>query len=142
MPKIHSRTTFQDEWLDSQLNPDYFWVKKAKSKYVATCRLCSKTFDISNRRKPSLNFHAKGVKHRQNVKIFRGNDEIPLTVNRVEQDSKLNSTVQPRDEETTEKREVLAPSTHGSSVTFYVSKEDVIDAEIYWALDHVSSKSL
>ncbi|KAJ8671995.1 hypothetical protein QAD02_003254 [Eretmocerus hayati] len=141
MPKNNSRTTFQDKWLDEKFHPEYFWVRKAKSQYDATCYLCRRTFDFSNMGGPALNTHAEGKKHNRLVEDLKKNSKIQLAKSPVRQNAKPNSDVQPPDVETSEKRQVSVPSTSGSSMTFYVSKNDVIDAEIYWALDHVSNKS-
>ncbi|KAJ8677964.1 hypothetical protein QAD02_014195 [Eretmocerus hayati] len=143
MPQKHGLSSFQDDWLDRKLNPDLFWVQRAKSKLDATCRFCKKTFDVSNMGKPSLVSHAKGKKHNKLVEIFRKQKKVKFFETRDEQGDGVNSNAQRCSPKETPVRGPVSPSTSGSShpITEYVNKEDVIDAEIYWALDHVSNKS-
>ena len=52
---------FSERWFE---NPSYkLWLERDSDKYKAKCRVCVKTFDVSNMGESALASHEKGKKH-------------------------------------------------------------------------------
>ena len=53
---------FSEHWLE---NSSYkLWLERDRDKYKAKCKVCMKTFDVSNMGESALASHEKGKKHR------------------------------------------------------------------------------
>ncbi len=71
------KTSFNDSWLKENVKDDNGdiisdWCIKAKDMYSAHCKICHKSFSISNMGIKGLMAHANGVKHKDNVRQLKG----------------------------------------------------------------------
>ena len=55
------KSVFSDLWLDKKEFGDL--LMRDDNKYSSVCKVCKKTFDISNMRDTAVKSHAKGAKH-------------------------------------------------------------------------------
>ncbi|KAK0151782.1 hypothetical protein N1851_006846 [Merluccius polli] len=115
---------FNNAWL--QMNK-YSWVTADKDPGRAQCRLCGgKSIDISNMGEAALSSHAKGSKH-QSAAASEAT-ATPIT----------GFFTTPRTT-TTSSSTSLSSATKQASITDAVMKNDVLTAEIMWALKMVNS---
>jgi hypothetical protein len=62
------QSTFNNEWLDKALNPDFQWLKAVSSnRYQAHCTLCLKNFELSNMGRRAVTSHQKSAGHKKRV---------------------------------------------------------------------------
>ena len=62
---------FNDQWLDNNLNPQFVgWLGKGpdNSHSQAYCKICKKTFDLSNMGRQGIVSHSKGKIHMNLIK--------------------------------------------------------------------------
>ena len=58
--------TFNSDWMDTSLNPQFLWVRPVKdSSQKAMCSLCKKTFSLSNMGRQALISHMDSDKHKK-----------------------------------------------------------------------------
>ncbi|KAJ8676879.1 hypothetical protein QAD02_012666 [Eretmocerus hayati] len=157
-PRIKNSTS-QEEWLDPEMHPGLFWVRKSIYKSEARCSFCGKSIDNANMGISALDSHAKGVKHRKLMKMYSQNKKIRFVAPKSAADEKSETVGRigkvTTDETSTNKKlitDTWEPSPRGKardtsmtcspqSITLFMNKNDVVDAEILWTLDHVSNKS-
>ena len=139
---------FQDNWLEMPVFND--WLAKHESPYKAYCKLCVKTIELSNMAKRALTSHAEGKGHQKAVglkKLHLTKMEQFVKVKKKECAEKDQSEPQnivtetltvPLPTETPHKSCLEKPVTSGQRVmSAYVSNEDVMRAEILWAIKSV-----
>ena len=139
---------FQDNWLKMPVFNN--WLAKHESPYKAYCKLCVKTIELSNMAKGALTTHAEGKGHQKAVglkKLHLTKMEQFVKVEKKECAEKDQSEPQnivtetltvPLPTETPHKSCLEKPVTSGQHVmSAYVSNEDVMRAEILWAIKSV-----
>ena len=113
--RAHGKSIFNESWLsDAQFKK---WLKKVPDKNKAMCGLCNTLIDITIMRKSALTSHAKGNKHKLNVKNLNPISSLYFTTNVPKPTSSKNSQ--------------LASS---SRVDTLISTFAVSHAEIRWVL--------
>ena len=72
--------TFQDEWLNEQINPNLAeWVVRVPNKKsVAMCKLCKKQIDISSMGRRALKSHEESKKHTTLIRASNSVQNIPF----------------------------------------------------------------
>ena len=62
---MSSKTVFNLDWADKQLNLQRpKWIEAiSNNPYVTRCRICKKTFSLSNMGRQALTSHEEGKKH-------------------------------------------------------------------------------
>ena len=71
MPKSRANNkhcTFQDVWLDENVFPEFYWIRKCQINTNALCIYCPKTIDLSNMGISALRSHATGKKHLSKIR--------------------------------------------------------------------------
>lgn len=112
-----SNCHFQIKWLE---NPEYKkWLDRGTVESKAKCSMCRKEFDISNMGEAALKSHKKSAKHTEFFNKLSSNFKISKWV----KSGPSTSSVP------------LKSCTLENSV----STNDVIKAEIYWALNTVKN---
>lgn len=147
----NKRCHFQLEWLDSKLHPDFFLIRKpcTASETDAFCILCLAHFDISNMGISAVRSHGKRKKHLQRVAAkMRSKQMFPVSVSKtgVEEvsDKVSNCTVEldvGNSPNNLDHLKTLKQRTQDNIITNYISKNDVMKAEILWALQYVFKQS-
>ncbi|GBM88592.1 hypothetical protein AVEN_197639-1 [Araneus ventricosus] len=63
---MSNHTVFQDDWLS---DPSFSsWLEKMPlNNKIAKCKLCVKTFDLSNMGRRAVSSHMNGIKHKKKV---------------------------------------------------------------------------
>lgn len=142
---FNKQCLFNKLWLDSKVFPEFSgWldlvVNDANS---AFCKVCIKSFKLSNMGKQAVVSHAKGPTHVKNMKIKSSQPTISfftkkLTPSSLEDDQPTTST------STSAYTKELVPVVSGTSQTslktFSVNEDDVTSAEAIWALQVVTGK--
>jgi hypothetical protein len=165
MKKQRGKTRFCEQWLDLTSYPDWTWLQKVEDdRYKARCRLCKTNFDIGNMGISSITSHAKGKKHNllcvackpegrqtslQFVRISTANDNrSPSTSTTAVSDVVMPAEVgisaigiesSGPSTAATESSQMM-PSKK-SLIGKYLIKDQVVRAEIIWALNGVMSHS-
>ena len=146
MPKAQfkKRCTFQDEWLNPEIFPDFAnWIRKVNTDvHKSYCKLCHSEIDFNIMGVSANRSHAKGVKHIKLVKAQMMTKEIfskgasTSTPNIQPQNSNdLNSTTPPAIPD-----ERHSISTTQNSMSSYLIKNGVVRAEIIWALNRIDKQ--
>ncbi|XP_070554389.1 uncharacterized protein [Ptychodera flava] len=146
------KCVFNDLWLKQ---PEYLgWLERAQDKSSAKCKLCEKTFDVSNMGEAALKSHAKGVKHqalvgqKQKASGLKIKDFFAQSSSDVKSSTYSKPSTSSSDFLTSHsqlsmssamsfKMPSIKPVT--SSLTAFVSKNDVLRAEVLWTLKVVKS---
>ncbi|XP_067143074.1 uncharacterized protein [Centruroides vittatus] len=143
------QTRFNLQWLDPAIHPEFnSWLGTVKDDDTkAFCRICCKVFSLSNMGKCALISHANSSSH---VEIKRSKSEQTSLVRFLTPTNSNSSNSQQNVCETAsvveEKSKIineqsLIKSTFlSSTLTPFVIKDDVIKAEITWALAVVKKK--
>ena len=160
------KTLYNEDWLkDSQFSS---WFAKSSHKGKARCKLCATDFQLGNMGKQALLSHARGKKHQKiiavkvecqktgtglhNFLVPRSPKENRLVdiqeTSTRNTDSPECSNSSPSSENLTvppPPREPPRNQPSSSQISSYFSKEDVLSAEILWAIKtlvaHYSSNS-
>ncbi|KAJ8678278.1 hypothetical protein QAD02_014065 [Eretmocerus hayati] len=140
------------------MHPGLFWVRESIYKSEARCSFCKKSVDIANMGISALDSHAKGAKHRKLIKIYLRNQKMKFVATKSAADEKSETVGRigkvTTDETSTNKKlitDTCEPSPREKakdtsmtcspqSITHFMNKNDVVDAEILWTLDYVSNK--
>ncbi|GBM60862.1 hypothetical protein AVEN_179013-1 [Araneus ventricosus] len=121
---------FNPLWLE---NADYkdWLVPVTDSKHKAKCKLCVKEFDITKMGESALKSHMKGTKHVERKK----NKTQSRTLTNLLFSSKSSANAPSTSADT------QSPiATNSESISSYVLKNDVLDAEILWSLKCINSR--
>ena len=118
---------FSERWLSLPAYSD--WLERDKNVNSAKCSMCKKTFDIGNMGEPALRSHAKGAKHQELIQIRNAASGCAIT-------TFFGQKNDPKSTVTT----TAATGKNGSAtVDSYVTRTDVLKAEILWTLKVVKS---
>ncbi|XP_072564133.1 uncharacterized protein [Paramormyrops kingsleyae] len=126
---------FNNVWLHSEKYNA--WLEKDQDPRRAKCRLCHKTFDISNMGEAALSSHAKGAKHQSAAAAAQQSASNPIAgfftqVTNVMIPSASCSAS-------------LSSTTKQGTILSAVSRNETLTAEVLWALkvanSHYSHKS-
>ncbi|GBN45011.1 hypothetical protein AVEN_56207-1 [Araneus ventricosus] len=105
------------------------WIGACEYRHKAKCKLCYKEIDASNMGKAALKKHIQGTKH---LSLIKGPTQAASQI----RDFCVSKIPVPRsnvDETTSAVASSMAtPST--DSLNPYVTRKDVLDAEILWCL--------
>ena len=139
-------TNFNSAWLqEEQFKP---WLAAVeKDNHKAKCTVCGLTFELSNMGKQALISHSKGKKHIEKMKYAsKAKQEQPqlksFFLPKSTKDTTSTETAQSEDLKVSDpsagiaKASTSAPST---SLTQCISKDDVLTAEVLWAIKTVMS---
>ena len=135
---------FNKEWMDKVEYKD--WLLPEPSNYTkAKCRLCMRSFSLSNIGEPALKSHAQGKKHQNAVKTSGKNTSV--WGGGLKKDDQKASTSTQKEEplackESEELLVAAARSTEekrSSSMTKLILTREQHKAEIFWALKSVMS---
>ena len=160
------KTLFNEDWLkDSQFSS---WIARSIHKDKARCKLCATHFQLGNMGKQALLSHARGKKHQKIIAVKVESQKAGTGLHNflVPRSPKENRSV---DIQETSTRNTDSPECSNSSpssenltvpppprepprnqpsssqISSYFSKEDVLSAEILWAIKtlvaHYSSNS-
>ena len=136
------KCVFNENWL--QKDRYKHWLRRDSNNRKARCRLCSKSFDIGNMGESALVSHLKGIKHRQLEKRQTGSSVSNPTVkellcsdttnpgNKTKDSRPSTSTVNVSTHEKVQ--QPIVPNLDGA-----VSRDEVLKAEILWALKGIKS---
>ncbi|KAJ8665742.1 hypothetical protein QAD02_007404 [Eretmocerus hayati] len=117
-PRIKN-STFQEEWLDPEMHPGVFWVRKSIYKSEPRC-----------------SFSPKSAADEKSETVGRIGK---VTTDETSTNKKLiTDTCEPSPRE---KAKDTSMTCSPQSITHLMNKNDVVDAEILWTLDHASNKS-
>lgn len=68
------KTVFNRDWVDPLLNPEWSRVfsEVPSDIYKVRCKLCNKSFGLSNMGRQAITSHIKGNKHAKNLSKLKG----------------------------------------------------------------------
>ena len=134
---------FSEHWFE---NPSYkLWLERDRDKYKAKCKVCMKTFDVSNMGESALASHEKGKKHRnlmeKQAKSTTGDiRNLLLSSSSIASQSATGSNDSRSTTSTSSNR---GSASAGMSV--FLTRNDSLTADMWWALkvnsSHFSYKS-
>ncbi len=136
MNKAKGQCVYNPNWECDPVFRD--WVKLVQTdKRKAFCLYCDKTIDISTMGKSALNSHLKSEKHEQNKSKSKRTSSIKSFFGPApSSSSKINVPDQPDTHNVTPP----TPSTSSSiPVHTFVTKDDMLRAEIIWTLKLITS---
>ena len=134
---------FNQEWLKETFNPQFSsWVKPLKDPNRVLCCFCQWLFALSNMGKQALESHMNSDKHKRNVSA-----KVPSISSYFKKPTTLSKTSVPNSADTdTDTQASCATATETNRIpvasqmlTHYVCKDDVLKAEILWALKVIES---
>lgn len=137
---------FNKLWLDSEVFPEFSgWldlvIGDATSAY---CKVCLKSFKLSNMGKQSIVSHAKGPTHVKNFKIKTSQPTISFFTKKHASAPSPLEDVHPAPSSASTSattKDLIVPGTSQTSLkTFSVNEDDVTSAEAIWALQVVIGK--
>ena len=145
------KSVFSDLWLDKKEFAD--WLMHDDNKYSAACKVCKKTFDISNMGETAVKSHAKGVKHiallQQRHQSCRTSNSSYFSKSTKSIKHTITSAESANNEKTSESdsacSSALAPSSIASEIHpwpapgQFFTRSDVLKAEVIWTLKVVTS---
>ena len=131
---------FNKEWMDKVEYKDWL-LPEPSNNTKAKCRLCMRSFSLSNMGEPALKSHAQGMKHQNAVKMSRKNTSVWGFLKK--DDQKASTSTQKEEpvayKESGELSAVAAEEKRSSSVTKLTLTREQHKAEIFWALKSVMS---
>ena len=134
---------FSERWFE---NPSYkLWLERDSEKYKAKCRVCVKTFDVSNMGESALPSHEKGKKHINLMETQQRSKTVDI---RTILSNNISSASQPTTGSSISRSTASASSNTGNTsagISAFVTRNDTLTAEVWWALkvnsSHYSYKS-
>lgn len=137
------KTVFNNQWLDSSLHPSFDWLRKGQDVYSGFCDVCKKSFGLGNMGKKAVVSHGKGQLHNKLIKMRASNTSLQtfLTPKCIPKSTEGETTNQ--DTNQTEPSSTCSSALmqgSASSLNFFFAKDDVMKAEIKWALNVVQNK--
>lgn len=133
------RSVFNPDWTNKELNPEFSdWVESVeKDPYSARCRYCRKTFILSNMGRRALISHASYKKHKSAVESLAKNAKLFSDSSKPLKTEAANGESQ----EALQESQVTDEPRKNQSILKFIGKEEVLKAEILWALKLVASHS-
>ena len=135
------QTSFNSAWLQEELFKPWLGTVE-KDNHKARCIVCGLTFELSNMGKQALISHSKGKKHVEKMKYASKRKQQQLKSFFVPKSKGTQST----DKTLTEDLKVADPptgiapaSTTSATLTQCISRDDVLNAEVLWAIKTVMS---
>lgn len=131
------KTSFQARWLD---NPDFKnWLRAVDhSKFKAYCSLCKTSFDVANAGKSDVTKHKKGQKHSALESPLEKGTQSTLSFSSNVSKSTINSDeVPPNAANDPNPSEQVPPKFVNNPMMKFRLQNEVIDAEILWAINRV-----
>lgn len=132
------KTVFNKDWVDSSVNPEWsrMFAEVPGDIYKARCKICNKSFNLSNMGRQAITSHIKGGKHIKNLSKLKG-----PTLDRFAKSTATNRATNDKDsliiDNEHQRRqggvENNAPTL--SSLSEFTIGADVIDAEILWCMN-------
>ena len=138
---MSQQTSFNSAWLQEELFKPWLGTVE-KDNHKARCIVCGLTFEVSNMGKQTLISHSKGKKHVEKLKYASKTKQQQLKSFFVPKSTGTQST----DTAWTEDLKVADPltgialactSTTSATLTQYISRDDVLNAEVLWAIKTV-----
>ena len=124
---------FNENWISNVVYKD--WVLRDVSQHKARCRVCQKSFDISNMGEAALKSHMKGSKHVELMQtVAKTVSPITnfITVEATNKSSPIEKANGSDNDATTSGS--TSTSVKDILVSSYMSKEETLKAEIIWIL--------
>ena len=135
---------FNKEWMDKVQYRDWL-LPEPSNNTKAKCRLCMRSFSLSNMGEPALKSHAQGKKHQNAVKTSGKNTSVWGFLKK--DDQKASTSTQKEEplacKESEELSAAAARSTEkkrSSSMTKLTLTREEHKEEIFWALKSVMSR--
>ena len=134
---------FNQEWLKETFNLQFSsWVKPLKDPSRVLCCFCQWLCALSNMGKQALESHMNSDKHKRNVSA-----KVPSISSYFKKPTTLSKTSVPNPTDTdtdTQASRATATETNripvaSQMLTHYVCKDDVLKAEMLWALKVIES---
>ena len=124
---------FSDEWLVNENFKN--WIKKDENdEHSAYCKYCCKRFSISGRGVNQVIAHMNGSKHKiKSPPTTGGQQTLTKSNGSVSSDSSNSSLT-----DTQNNKSPAASSSKQTTITGTISRENVVRAEILWALEVLS----
>ncbi|KAJ8670793.1 hypothetical protein QAD02_002052 [Eretmocerus hayati] len=134
---VGDRVKFQSEWLNIDKFRDWLGPDES-NKYAARCRVCDKSFLLGNMGIKSVESHEKGKKHKKKLEDRR-NESSNLRAYFQKKQLTINPNVEPseRGEDRIDDQFRQSVNLSTSKRTSLLVKEEVLKAEIQWALTTV-----
>ena len=124
---------FQDIWLSDDSYKG--WVRKTNSDTEVKCNYCQNTFSIENMGEGALKSHAKGKKHKSRSPVTSG------SLAQVVQSSQSSSSSQSSTSSSSADDPSSSKKSSQSRIDDSFSKENVMHAEMRWALHVIESRA-
>lgn len=134
---------FNKAWLDPKISPEFYeWLNDvADDQGSAYCKVCCKSFKLSNMGKQALVSHAKGPKHVKNFELRKMQPNISFFAKKVKSDETSTATNVSDNMNTTQNTKTVPDPPKTEEIkTFTYKDDDVTTAEILWALEIVFNK--
>ena len=134
---------FNQEWLDETINPLFSsWVKPLEDPNRVLCCFCQWSFALSNMGKQALESHMNSDKHKRNV-----SGKVPSISSYFKKLIAPSKSSVPNSADTDTDRQASCPTATETNripvapkmLTCYVCKDDILNAEILWALKVIES---
>lgn len=141
------KTVFNPDWTNPNLNHEWAEVfKEIKGDpFSAYCKLCSKSFSLSNMGRSALTSHQRCSVHLKKVAAKQGTPSTLLVLTKYTSDKKKYPQTESNDEQSVPSTsnsindDHNLPSMHKSANEIFFTSENVLEAEILWALHSVES---
>lgn len=139
------KTKFQSDWLTDKSFSS--WIQAASNQHQARCKLCCKTFELSNMGRQALRSHESSVQHKKNITTSaeqqtigyfirpKGNIEVEASIETVNLHATPGQTAVASD---TEKAAAAITDKIQQSVSQYAYKDSVTKAEVLWTLQTIA----
>ena len=130
---------FNKEWMDKVEYKEWL-LPEPSNNTKAKCRLCMRSFSLSNSGEPALKSHAQEKKHQNTVKTSGKNTSVWGFLKK--DDQKASISTQKESKESEELSAAVARSTEekrSNSMTKLTLTREQHKAEIFWALRSVMS---
>lgn len=125
------KTVFKPDWCNPQINEEWskIFSEVKGDPYSACCKICMKNFCLSNMGRAALVSHEKSVGHKKRVEAMKTTPSVAVSL----KDKNAN-----KEPEVVESQPVIQSAKPPSLTTVFHS-EDVLEAEIMWALHSVET---
>lgn len=134
---------FNDKWLLDSAYKD--WLRRVPNdNHSAACLFCgNKPIKIGAMGESALKSHLQGNRHTTNAKKCGGKVKPQLTLNIISPNSSSSPNTlpsgAPSSSSGSSSREVVPVSSLGSTVSNFVTRDEVLDAEIIWTLPTIKN---
>ena len=147
------KTLFNEDWLkDSQFSS---WIARSSHKDKARCKVCATDFQLGNMGKQARLSHARGKKHQKIIAVKSESQKAGTGLHNflVRRSPKESRSVDIQETSPSSENLTVPPPPRepprnqpsSSQISSYFSKEDVLSADVLWAIKtlmaHYSSYS-